>query len=64
MNVICIPYTPEAAVDAAEAEAVRRHAGQRELAGELAEAAARAEETWRLETALRTQPRKTEVRAV
>jgi hypothetical protein len=63
MNAMCIPYTPEAAADVAEAHAQRRYAAQRELAGLLAEAIAHAQATRRLEAALRQLARKTVVRS-
>lgn len=52
----------QAAADLAEADAVRRYARQRQFAGLVAEAIARAEGMGRLEMAPRTQPRKTTVR--
>ncbi len=64
MTVMCIPYTPEAAADAAEALAIRRYAEQRTLAGLLADAVAHAEAIWRLEAALHLLARKTAIRAL
>jgi hypothetical protein len=44
------------AADAAETEAAERYVRQRRLVGTVAEAIARAEAMWRLETALQRRP--------